>query len=134
MNNLIPGLEHLFEEEEEEEFFNEGATGKGYFDATQLPDASGRQRNANGNQTYVLHIVFPSQEEMKRALFVLTNGQRKGLAAKVKEGSLNGIAIRKEDGKTWLEYWESMLLDAEKPKTKRVCKPKKHDEAEAPVE
>lgn len=123
---LIPGME-TFMAETEEEYFFEGEKISTYFDAASLPDAPVRQTSAHGATTYTLYLVFPSREEMIRAITALTKRGRKGLAAGAKIGTLNGIAVMK-DGLTLLESWERDMLGIE-PTEKEVDP----DEAQAPI-
>ena len=123
---LLPGMEE-FLKPEEEEFFFDGEKKVTYFDAASLPDSPHYQPNAEGATTYVLYVIFPSREDLVRAITALTNGQRKGLAAGAKIGSLNGIADTKE-GITFLEMWEEAIL-GRKPKHEKIDT----DEAQAPI-
>jgi len=123
---MIPGMESFVEKEEE--YFLEGKKVSSYFDSTSLPDGPNYQENAEGSVTYTLYIVFPSREEMIRAITALTKRGRKGLAAGARIGTLNGIAEMK-DGLTLLEAWERDMLGVE-PKKKNVIDP---DEAQAPI-
>jgi hypothetical protein len=125
-NGLLPGMEE-FLESTEEEFFFEGVKDVTYFDAAQLPDMPRYQPSAEGATTYTLFVVFPSREEMIRAITALTRRERKGLAAGAKLGTLNGVAIMK-DGLSLLEAWERDMLGVE-PKKPEVDP----DEAQAPI-
>lgn len=124
--SVLPGME-TFLAEAEEEYFLDGVKNTTYFDAATLPDSPNRSLNANGSTTYTLFIVFPSREEMIRAITALTRRGRKGLAAGAKIGTLNGIAIARE-GMTLLELWEKYMLGIE-PSTPEVDP----DEAQAPI-
>lgn len=125
-NSILPGME-TFLAPEEEEYFLDGVKNTTYFDAASLPDAPRYQPNADGATTYTLYIVFPSREEIIRAITALTKRGRKGLAAGAKIGTLNGIAVMK-DGLTLLEAWERDMLGVQ-PKRDEVDP----DEAQAPI-
>jgi hypothetical protein len=118
-----------FMENVEEEYFFEGEKLTSYFDATTLPDAPKRQLNAEGNTTYTMFLVFPSKEELVRAIFALTVGTRKSLAAGAKLATVNGAAILK-DGLTLLEHWEQELVGIHPKEGKEEADP---DEAQAPI-
>ncbi len=122
---VIPGLEEFTKEETE--IFHEGEKISTYFDARNLPDSPAYQTNANGAETYQLIVVFPSREELVRAITVLTNRDRKGLAAGAKIGTLNGIGELR-DGRTILEMWEEEIFGI-KSKGKEIDP----DEAQAPI-
>lgn len=122
----LPGME-TFLEAEEEEYFLDGVKNTTYFDAALLPDSPGYQPNASGATTYTLFIVFPTREDLIRAITALTKRGRKGLAAGAKIGTLNGIATMK-DGLTLLEAWERDMLGME-PKREEIDP----DEAQAPI-
>jgi hypothetical protein len=124
----LPGME-TFLQEAEEEYFLDGVKNVTYFDAATLPDSPRYQANANGATTYTLFIVFPSREEMIRAITALTKRGRKGLAAGAKIGTLNGIAVMK-DGLTLLEAWERDMLGLEPSRKDDEVDP---DEARAPI-
>jgi hypothetical protein len=124
-SNVIPGMETFLEEEEE--YFFEGVKNSSYFDAAGLPDSPHYQANASGATTYTMFIVFPSREELVRAITALTSKGRKGLAAGAKIGTLNGIARTKE-GITLLEMWEREILGIQ-PKVDEIDP----DEAQAPI-
>lgn len=128
--DLLPGMSGFVDNEDEDNWFMEDVSpGKNFFDATKLPDASGYQPNAENNQTYILHLVFPSYDELKRAVVALTGGERKALAVYAKVATINGISNSKKHNISWLELWESRLLGV-------VHKPKEidEDEAQAPME
>lgn len=124
--SVLPGME-AFLAEAEEEYFLDGVKNTTYFDAASLPDSPNRSLNANGSTTYTLFIVFPSREEMIRAITALTKRGRKGLAAGAKIGTLNSIAMMK-DGLTLLEAWERDMLGIE-PERSDIDP----DEAQAPI-
>lgn len=127
-DNIIPGMEDYFKEEEEE-FFWDGVKKESYFDAANLADTPNYQANAEGAETFILYVVFPSREELVRAILALTAKGRKGLAAGAKIGTLNGAAVR--DGMTLLEMWEKKILGMKPVKKKEPeADP---DEAQAPV-
>jgi hypothetical protein len=136
LDNLgLPGMEDFMDQDnssDEEEWFKEGPSQlKNYFDAATLPDAPTYQKNAENSQTYVLHVVLPTQDELRRAIIALTGGARKALAGTSKEAIINSMAVRKEDGLTWLQYWEKIygiepVLDDSNPAD--------DDEAHAPIE
>jgi hypothetical protein len=123
---MLPGME-TFIKEEETEFFLDGVKNMTYFDAAQLPDTPRYQASAEGATTYTLYLVFPTRDELIRAITALTKGKRKGLAAGAKLGTLNGVA-EMPDGSTLLEMWEEALLG-----TKRKEKEGDPDEAQAPI-
>lgn len=127
------GMGDLFSpEEEEKDYFEEGGTaGKNFFDATNLPDSSTRQMNAEGSQTYVLHLAFPSAEELQRAIYALTDGERKSMKAGQTEAVINAVAVKKKEEITWLEFWEHRMLGKLKLKVKKIDEDP--DEAKAPV-
>jgi hypothetical protein len=126
-NTVLPGLEEFFEEDNDEaQEFHSGAPDSriDYFDAMSLPDMPEYQRNAHGNQSYILHILFPSMEEMTRALQALTYGERKSFAKQAKLGTINGVKESKNMGKPFLELWEQHLknykVKAKEITTKKV--------------
>lgn len=125
-NNMLPGMEDYFKDAEEEYFFD-GVKNVTYFDAANLPDSPARQENAHGATTYTMFVVFPSREEMLRAIWALTKKGRKGLASGAKLATLNGVAVMK-DGLTLLEMWERDILGIE-PEREEVDP----DEAQAPI-
>lgn len=104
----IPGLEPVGDEEEE---FHEGkpTSQKNYFDAAILPDAPGHIRNAAHNQTYILHVVLPSWDDLKASIRILTGGDRKGLSVRATLATINGTAIKKGTDMTLMEFWEKLL-------------------------
>lgn len=122
----LPGMENYLVEAEEE-YFLDGVKNVTYFDAALLPDGPKYQPNAEGATTYTLFVVFPSREELVRAITALTKRGRKGLAAGAKIGTLNGIAVMK-DGLSLLEAWERDMLGIE-PVREEVDP----DEAQAPI-
>ncbi len=133
MDNLaIPGMEDFMSDGSdghEEDWFVEGAQQtKNYFDAAVLPDAPGYIKNAENNQTYILHIVLPTQDELRRCIVAVTGGERKALASTAKEAIINSMAVRK-DGLNWLQWWEKTLLGVEPT----VREPVDEDEAVAPT-
>lgn len=129
-STMLPGLEG-FIKQKEEEWFWDGQKNEHYFDAMDLPDIPARQMNAQGAQTYVMYVIFPSFDELVRAIHAFTHGKRKGLAPGSKTASINGA--HKPDGgeQTFLELWEQALLPKEKPSKKKKVNT---DEAQAPIE
>jgi len=125
-NSMLPGME-TFVTEAEEEYFLDGVKNTTYFDAALLPDGPRYQPNAEGAVTHTLYIVFPSREELIRAITALTKRGRKGLAAGARIGTLNGIAKMKS-GLSLLEQWEKDMLGVE-PELPEVDP----DEAQAPI-
>lgn len=128
--SVIPGMEE-FVKGPDEEFFFSGEKKETYFDAASLPDSPGRQNNAHGHTTYVMYVLFPSQEEMLEALSIFTNGYRKSLKAGDKIGSLNAVAKLPKDpeGRTFLEYWREEYAGKKRKKRHHD----EEDEAQAPV-
>jgi len=124
---MLPGLMD-FVEKDENEWFWEGEKKEHYFDASDLPDSPSRQMTAEGSQTYVMYVIFPTQEELTRAITAFTKGKRKSLAPGSKTASLNGVH-RLENEQTMLEMWEDALA-GHKLKKKKVVNV---DEAQAPI-
>lgn len=130
--DLLPGMENFIEDNdsgEEEDFVAVGKLKRDYFDAAALPDAPEYQHNAENSQTYILHLAFPSFEEMKRAINALTGGQRTSLASYAKVATINAVGISKQFGISWLDFWEMKILGMKK-KIKKIDV----DEAQAPEE
>lgn len=127
---IIPGLEDYMKEEEEEFFFS-GEKKETYFDSTDLPDAPGRQNNAHGHTTFVMYVLFPTQEEMLEALNIFTAGVRKTLKAGDKIGSLNAVARIPKDpeGRSFLEYWREEFAGKKRKKKHHD----EEDEAQTPI-
>lgn len=125
---VLPGLSEYIKKTDDEWFW-EDEKKVNYFDATELPDSPNRQMTAEGSQTYVMYVIFPTLEELTRAITAFTKGKRKSLAPGSKTASLNGIH-RLENDQTLLEMWEEALA-GHKLKKKKVVNV---DEAQAPIE
>lgn len=106
--SFIPGMEI----DEEENLFHEGAPKPNvkYFDASLLPDAPSYQRNANNNQTYILHIIFPSWNSLKEGVSVLTGGERNSLAQTAKLATVSSIMKHKKSGLSLIDFWKQKIL------------------------
>ena len=100
----LPGMSDYIGDGNDEEYFFEGEVNKKFFDATLLPDAPERQMNADGSQTYLLYLIFPTLEDLETAVQTFTDGERAKLLAKTKLASINGIALNRE-GERWLDIW-----------------------------
>ncbi len=104
---VMPGFESLLENKED--FFKEGAPTKDYFDATELPDAPQYQTNAIGSGgVFILHLIFPKQEDMIRGIVALTKGKRKSLPKSSRLATINSMAVMPDSEKTFLEFWEEV--------------------------
>lgn len=127
---VIPGMEQFIKTPDEEFFFS-GEKKETFFDSTSLPDSPGRQENAHGHTTYVMYVLFPSQEELLEALSIFTNGYRKTLKAGDKIGSLNAVARmpKDPDGRTFLEFWREEYTGKKRKKRQSD----EDDEAQAPL-
>jgi hypothetical protein len=116
-NMVLPGMEEFLGSKAEEKL--DGHDGKprsdvSYFDAASLPDAPGRQAVAHGAQTYIMYVVFPSFEEMRHGLEVLSGGNRKTIAKQATMSTINSTSIHKISGDTLIEFWEKNLTEAGK--------------------
>lgn len=104
--STLPGFEEFFSNEEDDIY--EGAAPAGYFDAALLPDAPTYQKNAKGVQVYTLYVLFPSQEELKEAVLLLTGSTRKqGFSAGVTTATVP--STKKVGSKTLMEFWRECL-------------------------
>lgn len=104
----IPGLEPV-EDEVEEFHLGKPSLTKVYFDTNDLPDVPQYQRSASHSQTYILHVVLPSWDDLKESIEILTGGDRKGLAKSAALATINGTAKKKGTEVTLIEWWKESL-------------------------
>lgn len=108
VQQVIPGMENLVTPESEPDYFNDGTFDKRFFDAGELLDTPAYQKNASGSTTYVLYLLFPTHEDLIRAIKAFTLGERKSLSKKSRLASINAMA-KNDAGSQWLETWENAL-------------------------
>lgn len=80
-----------------------------YFDASELPDAPAAQSNAENGHSFILHLVFPTFEELDEIVTLLTAGERKGLIKSAHLATISSRSVLKSLGITVLDFWKSRL-------------------------
>lgn len=133
----LPGSEEFFKEDEPASVDHDGKPRSNtvYFDAAQLPDAPTRQKVAHGAQTYIMYIVFPSFEEMRYGMEVLSGGNRKSIAKQATMTTISSLSIHKGTGLTLIDWWKKLLsgetVAKGKPASPKAAK--SDDEASEPI-
>jgi hypothetical protein len=82
-----------------------------WFDTAQLPDAPDYQRVAFGSQPYIVYLVCPNEDYVRRTLKVFTAGKRNSIPAGSTMFTID-MLFKTDKGDTYLEYLEKLL---EKP-------------------
>ena len=85
-----------------------GAIRTKWFDTAQLPDTPDYQRIAFGSQPYIVYLVCPNEDYVKRILRLMTFGKRNSIPTGSTMFTID-MLFKMDTGETYLEALENKL-------------------------